>query len=225
MPHFDVVRQITATSSFRTEKILSMYDLDLDKYTERFAGDLNPPEQWNVGLIVGRSATGKTTIARELFGVYEDFAFGPRSIVDEMPESATVEDIAKMFTLVGFSSIPSFLKPYAVLSQGEQMRVRLAKAFLSGEKRIVFDEFTSVVDRDVARIVSTVVAKAARHLDIQFIAVSCHYDVEEWLTPDWVFSTDEMQQRVGEKKNAQTCVCAYIDATREVGGVSNAITI
>ena len=27
----------------------------------------------------------------------------------------------------------------------------------------------------------------------QFIAISCHYDIIEWLQPDWIFDTNKMQ--------------------------------
>jgi hypothetical protein len=54
--------------------------------------------------------------------------------------------------------------------------------------RVAFDEFTSVVDRNVARIGSAAVAKAIRAGQIRrrFVAVTCHYDVLEWLEPDWM---------------------------------------
>ena len=37
----------------------------------------------------------------------------------------------------------------------------------------------------------------------QFIAVGCHYDVEDWLMPDWVFNKDTMTFHLneGQKKN------------------------
>lgn len=52
---------------------------------------------------------------------------------------------------------------------------------------VVFDEFTSVVDRTVARIASAAVARAIRSGRIckRFVAVTCHYDVLEWLEADW----------------------------------------
>ncbi|MGA2257759.1 MAG: GNAT family N-acetyltransferase, partial [Thermoguttaceae bacterium] len=47
-------------------------------------------------------------------------------------------------------------------------------------------EFTSVVDRTVARIGSAAAAKAIRRLGRRFVAISCHYDIAQWLEPDWV---------------------------------------
>jgi hypothetical protein len=51
----------------------------------------------------------------------------------------------------------------------------------------VIDEFTSVVDRQVAKIGAHAVQKYVRKHGRQFVGVSCHYDVEEWLQPDWMF--------------------------------------
>lgn len=74
------------------------------------------------------------------------------------------------------------------------MRVDIARALLLAQKIVVFDEFTSVVDRDVAKIASCAISKAIkRQNDKKFIAVTCHYDVVDWLEPDWVFCTDTME--------------------------------
>lgn len=74
-----------------------------------------------------------------------------------------------------------------MLSNGEQFRCDLARA-LAQDRLVVFDEYTSVVDRTVARIASAAIAKGIRSGGIgsRFVAVTCHYDVAEWLEPDWV---------------------------------------
>jgi ABC-type ATPase with predicted acetyltransferase domain len=120
-----------------------------------------------------------------------------------MPKECSVDEITKAFNSVGFSSPPSWLKPYSVLSNGQKMRADLARAILEDNKLFVFDEFTSVVDREVAKIGSFAIQKAIRKTDKQFIAVGCHYDIEEWLLPDWVFNTDTMtfHSYEGQKKN------------------------
>jgi GNAT superfamily N-acetyltransferase len=89
---------------------------------------------------------------------------------------------------VGLSSPPHWLKPFGHLSNGQKFRAELARLVLSGHGQVVFDEFTSIVDRDVAKICSATLAKTIRRRQSpQFIAVSCHYDVLDWLQPDWVF--------------------------------------
>ena len=70
---------------------------------------------------------------------------------------------------------------------------------------MVFDEFTSVVDRQVAQTACLAVAKAVRKSEKRFVAVSCHYDILDWLEPDWIFDTNTMKNFFGKahgpKKN------------------------
>ena len=110
-----------------------------------------------------------------------------------MPKNKRIEEITKIFNSVGFGTVWSWLKPYFVLSNGEQMRVNLARCILSEQKRIIFDEFTSVVDRVVAKTASFAISKAVRKLGKKFIAVSCHRDIIEWLEPDWIYDTDSQR--------------------------------
>lgn len=44
----------------------------------------------------------------------------------------------------------------------------------------------------LTQISSFAIQKAIRRNNKQFIAVTCHYDVQDWLMPDWVFNTDTM---------------------------------
>jgi ABC-type phosphate/phosphonate transport system ATPase subunit len=60
------------------------------------------------------------------------------------------------------------------------MRAEIAKAVLQPQKLIVFDEFTSVVDREIAKVSSMAIAKAIGRSDKQFIAVTCHCDVLDY---------------------------------------------
>lgn len=100
----------------------------------------------------------------------------------------SVKDITTLLGSVGFSSPPSWRNPYRVLSTGEQFRADIARSLAELSDLAVIDEFTSVIDRQVARIGSTAVSKAVRRRKQKLIAVTCHYDIEEWLDPDWVYS-------------------------------------
>lgn len=69
-----------------------------------------------------------------------------------------------------------------------EWRASIARAMISEEKTIVIDEFTSFVDRQIAKIVANSVQKYVRRGQKQFVAVTCHADVIDWLNPDWVFT-------------------------------------
>ncbi len=169
---------------------------------KRFEGKLPIEDmKWQIGVICGRSGTGKTSIAKQLFPneYIRGFEYSSESILDDFPDHITVADITKALTSVGFASPPDWLKPYGCLSQGEKMRVDIARALLLPQNLVVFDEFTSVIDREIAKIASLAINKAIRKSKKQFIAVTCHRDILDWLEPDWVLDTDEM--RFDKKKD------------------------
>jgi ABC-type lipoprotein export system ATPase subunit len=196
MPTFNIIKEHKPSQSFRVKKIIDKFDLSTDNIIEKFSGEINfENKNWNVGIIVGKSGSGKTTIAKQLFEnlLFEKFDYLNDNILDDMPKNKSIDEITKIFNSVGFSSPPSWLKPYSVLSNGEKMRVDLARNILEEKEMIVFDEFTSVVDRNIAKIGSFAISKAIKKLNKKFIALSCHYDIIEWLEPDWIFNTDEMK--------------------------------
>ena len=194
MYNFDIVKKSDIEKTFRVAKVMADFDVSIEHSIEHFIGEIKLPEKWNIGVIVGASGTGKSTIAKELFSdcYIKQFDYNAKSVIDDMPKSKSVDEIEKMFYAVGFGSVPSWLKPYSVLSNGEKMRVDLAKALLEKDK-VCFDEFTSVVDRNVAQTACIAINKTIKTQNKQFIAVSCHYDILEWLQPDWVFDTNEMK--------------------------------
>ena len=107
-------------------------------------------------------------------------------MLDGFPEGMSMPEISGLLSSVGFSSPPAWLKPFRVLSNGEQFRVNLARTLAEGNDLAVVDEFTSVVDRQVAQIGSAALAKAVRSSNRHFVAVACHYDIVDWLQPDWI---------------------------------------
>lgn len=192
MPSFNHVVRSTIDKTFRVSQVEGMFDVPLEDKMERSWQVDMPIEDrpWTIGMIAGASGSGKTTIAREVFGsifVRNDWPTG--AVVDGFADDLEMKQICSAMSHVGFASPPSWVLPYQVLSTGQQFRVDLARAILESDKDkpLVFDEFTSVVDRDVARIGSQAVAKFVRKYQRQFVAVSCHYDIIDWLDPDWVY--------------------------------------
>ena len=207
MPSLDVVVETPVHDSFRVQQVAGMFDVPLaEKLSQRFEVDLpDASDDWQIGLIVGPSGSGKSTIARQAFGdaLYQTDGqtewSADRAVIDCFGDRP-IREVVELLTAVGLSSPPSWIKPYTVLSNGERFRCDLAQALSrSGSPIVAFDEFTSVVDRTVAKVCSAAIAKGIRgeRIPRKFVAVTCHYDVAEWLEPDWVLdmATCKLQRR------------------------------
>ena len=159
-------------------QMLGIFDVPpSERSIETWQVNFDLPQEWNIGLIVGPSGSGKTTVARELFGDYivKDWQWSQnKSILDDFPKDMSIKEITDLLSSVGFSSPPSWVRPFHVLSNGEQFRVNMARTLAESKELSVVDEFTSVIDRTVAQIGSAAIAKTVRRRKQKFIAVSCH---------------------------------------------------
>jgi GNAT superfamily N-acetyltransferase len=95
-----------------------------------------------------------------------------------------------LLSAMGLSSVPTWLRPFNTLSNGEQYRANLAYIVGSAIENevILIDEYTSVVDRDVAKAMSNALQKYIRRTNKKIVLASCHFDIMEWLQPDWIYS-------------------------------------
>jgi energy-coupling factor transporter ATP-binding protein EcfA2/GNAT superfamily N-acetyltransferase len=179
----------------RVAQVEGLFDIPLAEKSRQEWDVRLPLEEkpWHIGLIVGPSGSGKSTVARALFGTQLDLQGSlpdwpnDRSILDGFPPGMPIKEVVELLSSVGFSSPPAWLRPFRVLSTGEQFRVTLARLLAYAPELVVMDEYTSVVDRTVAQIGSAALARTVRRLGRRFIAVTCHEDVEDWLQPDWVY--------------------------------------
>lgn len=216
MPHIKHVVETKYLPTFRSEKVAGMFDIP-PKDVLKKEWDINVPiedKDWKIGLIVGASGAGKTTLSKKLFDekyYHKSFDWNKSNFLDDFPKNLDVKTITDTLSHVGFSSPPSWLLPFHVLSNGQKFRAEMARCLLSEQDLIVFDEFTSVVDRTVAKVGSFAVSKKIRKSNKQFVAVTCHYDVEEWLQPDWVLDLSTETFKWGSLRrpelNIEICQC------------------
>ncbi len=195
---YDIRVSTTLGDTYRANRVRSLFNVDPGQAAEhRVTVDLpHEAKPWRVGAIIGPSGTGKTTLGRRVLGeaaYLNGYTWAPdRAIVDEMGEGQPFDDVTAALSSVGLGSVPSWLRPYQVLSGGERFRADLERTLLDATGDMVLDEFTSVVDRQVAQIGAAAFAKAWRRKPSgRVIALAWHYDIVDWLQPDWLLDTSD----------------------------------
>lgn len=179
--------------SYRVARVKSLFNLDAGNV---FGLDAELPiegRDWSLGIVVGPSGSGKTSIGKKVLGrgaMYRPAGW-PRDlpIIDAIAPAGSFDQVTAALSAVGLGSVPVWLRPYHVLSNGERFRADLARIICEQPGRIVIDEFSSVVDRQIARVGAYAFAKAWRRTGGQAVLLSCHYDILDWINPDWVFDT------------------------------------
>ena len=180
----------------------------------------NIPEKFNIGLIVGSSGSGKSTLLKN---------FGSELIPDWQPNKSILshfenpDEAINRLGAVGLNTIPSWYKSYDVLSNGEKFRADLARKISTNA---IIDEFTSVVDRNVAKAASVSLSRYVKNNDVHNIVLAtCHRDIVEWLQPDWVIDTDAGEYHQGFFLPVQKSILRYTDVGMIYGPCLKTITI
>jgi GNAT superfamily N-acetyltransferase len=190
------------SGSYRAARVRSLFNVGATAGASFSASCQLPDDEsgWRIGLVVGPSGSGKSSIGRAVWGgsaYHGGFSWSGGPIIDDIAPDRDFNDVSGALSSVGLGSVPSWLRPFAALSTGEKFRADLARVLLSAGDRVVIDEFTSVVDRQIARIGAAAFAKAWRRRSGQVILLSCHRDIEQWLSPDWVLDTEDYSFRRG----------------------------
>lgn len=169
-----------------TNEISKSFDYDFEGSVTEVLKIPTFPSDFDIGLIVGSSGSGKSTIMHEAFGKEEYIKWdNGKSIASHF---STFDEASNKFGAVGLNSIPTWLKPYKVLSNGEAFRADLARRL---HDNAVIDEFTSVVNREVAVSCSMSIEKYIRNNGLKNIVFcSCHDDIIPYLKPSWIYNTD-----------------------------------
>ena len=176
------------------ETVLKPFDYTTDGTSSFYPYEIPEglPKEYNIGVIVGASGTGKSTLLNN-FGLPKIIRWDDdKSIVSHF---ANPNEAIELLSAAGLMSVPDWVKPYFALSNGQKFRANLSRSI---EDNAVIDEFTSVVDRNVARAASNAMSRYIRKNNIKNVTIAtCHRDVLEFLEPDWVIDTDRGEWFVG----------------------------
>lgn len=191
-----IERHIEIPQSYRVARACGLFNVDLS-LGQDFMIEAELPvdrDDWSIGVIAGPSGSGKSTLAAALsergYTDWEAVPWPTAPIIDAIA-GESFDDVTAALASVGLGSVPSWLRPYGVLSNGERFRAGLARLIAERPARVYVDEYSSVVDRRVAEIGSGAFAKAWRRGNSgqQVVLLTPHFDVLPWIKPDWVLRT------------------------------------
>lgn len=198
LKNYELILASPIATSFRATKAANSLDIDVNKKSKhhfKVSADLETP--YNVGLVVGASGSGKTTLAKKVWGEerFKEILDPTKPVIDQFPEAYSYDECAAMLSGVGLTAVVCWIRPAATLSNGQRARAECALQMArdASEGIVVIDEWTSVVDRTVAKVMSHCIQKHARKTNRQIVLLSCHYDVLEWLNPNWIIDCNRQE--------------------------------
>lgn len=219
-------------NTYRSARVKSLFNAESGA---SFSLDADLPlegEEWQIGLIVGPSGSGKTSIGNAIFGggkVVDLYAGWPEDlpIVEAIAPDGDFDAVTAALANVGLGDVPSWLRPFKALSNGQQFRAGLARVISDAPEIAVIDEFTSVVDRQIAKIGAMAFSKGwRRNKGCKVVLLACHYDIVEWLQPDWVYDTGTAQFKKKTKSEpGLDLTWKFGRSTDLTGSILNRITI
>lgn len=197
MQTYNVILKSDVSKTFRCQRAADSLDIDSEKKSvHELTVEVDLLSSYNVGLIVGASGSGKTTLAKQIFGddCFESLLKPDVSILDQMNADLSYDECANILSGVGLTSVPCWIRPVYTLSNGQKARAECALQMTNHknpEGTSVIDEWTSVVDRTVGKVMSHCIAKYARKSNRRIVLCACHYDIIEWLDPDWIIDCNK----------------------------------
>lgn len=179
-----------------TNAIQNNFDYDFDgtskfypyELPKELINEINKSNDIQSIVICGASGSGKSTLAQTLtFAKFTNKQYdNTKALISNFK---SVEDATNKLTSVGLNSIPTWCRPRNVLSVGEGFRADVA---LNIDSHTIFDEFTSTIDRNVAKSCAKGLGKYIKEHDLHNVVfVSCHKDYIDFLQPSIVIDLDE----------------------------------
>lgn len=184
-------------NSYRAARVKSLFNAPTGS-NFGFDIEVDLSGDWSIGVIVGPSGSGKTSLGKKIFektGITDLYAgwHNDRPIVDDIAPEGDFNEVTGSLSSVGLGDVPAWLRNFNALSNGQQFRAGLARVIVEKPKEAIIDEYTSVVDRQIAKIGSRALQKSWRKGNPggKIVLLTPHYDVLDWLQPDWVIDTKD----------------------------------
>lgn len=194
---YEVELQSEIFKSFRTQLAANSLDIDVEKKSKHYLKvECDFPNDWKIGVIYGASGSGKTTLAKKIFGdkIFDVKINENLTVIDQLPKELKYEECAKALAGIGLTAVNCWIRPIKTLSNGQKARAEACLLMYNNDNSItVIDEWTSVVDRTVAKVMSHCIKKFSNKQTKQIILLTCHHDIIEWVNPDWLIDCNKQQ--------------------------------
>src|SRR5262245_27649498 len=148
----NVANRCADFNSYRAARVKSLFNAESGCNFDLEAELPIDDTPWQLGVVVGPSGSGKTSLGKKIFGpeaVYDPPWPEDKPIIDVIAPAGDFDAVTAALASVGLGDVPAWLRPYAVLSNGEKFRATLARLVAEAPARAVVDEFSSVVDRQI----------------------------------------------------------------------------
>ena len=217
-----------------------IYSINIRNFKNVISGNLDlrsSIERGNASILglYGQNGSGKSTLLSEFkkagwhfprkrydnsLAVISNFKADPKKGLDAL-------------NAVGLSSMPVVVRPRNVLSTGEGFRADMA---LNLEDNVMIDEYTSVINREVAKSASNGIQKHIRRNGMKnVILCGCHSDIIPFVKPDILIDVETetvydlrdsaLRERLLKKALTSPLSALKRGARERSGGYSLRITI
>jgi ABC-type lipoprotein export system ATPase subunit len=175
----------------RSATVRQIFGIGNDKTILTILEPLNIPLR-GITFISGMSGAGKSTLLKCIVSARKDAVQLSEEHIDPtMPIidllGANIPETIRWMSSFGLGEARLMVTPFASLSEGQKLRVRLALLLWKKPQCIAIDEFLSVLDRLTARLVAFHFQKVCRRNGIDAYLATAHEDLVEPLGPDqWI---------------------------------------
>lgn len=109
--------------SYRSARVKSLFNAENAYNWEKVVDLPIEGKDWKIGLVVGASGSGKTSIGNRIFSepIHDLYAGWDNSkpIVDCIAPNGDFNTVTGALSAVGLGDVPAWLRPFNVLSNGE----------------------------------------------------------------------------------------------------------
>lgn len=197
---YEVVMELERSETPMTQKVKTddltemaneCFDLPFDGTCKFYPFILPKLPDYRILVVTGRSGSGKSTILKSIGMSKMSKPIDPNEFVVTGfgQKGIGPVDFRYRTSKVGLDPDSIVTKRFGQLSEGEKFRVEVA---LNLDSNTIFDEFTSMVDRNIAKTVSEGLREIVYKENLKNITLcSCHKDFIEWVKPDLIVDLDD----------------------------------